>query len=78
MSVSTVQVTVTNEGRWAVMADDGGEPITYPSRGAAIAAGLHLAVTEDTVLMIHGISKEPSPIDFSCDIKLVDRSASMG
>ncbi|WP_454752904.1 DUF2188 domain-containing protein [Cupriavidus necator] len=72
MSVSTVQVTISNAGRWAVEADDGREPVTYPSRAAAVAAGVHLAVAEDAVLMIHGVSEEPSAIDFSCDAKLVD------
>ncbi|MNL63112.1 hypothetical protein D3C87_1872050 [compost metagenome] len=69
MSVNTVQVVLTEECRWAVETDDpSGTRVTYPSRGAAIAAGVQMAMAQDAVLTIHGVENEPSEIDFrDCD-----------
>ncbi|WP_340524554.1 DUF2188 domain-containing protein [Cupriavidus necator] len=65
MSITTVQVVLTEESRWAIETDDpSGTRVTYPSRGAAIAAGVHMAMEQDAVLMIHGVEDEPSEIDF--------------
>lgn len=61
MSIKAVQVVLTEESRWAVETDAPGRTrVIYPSRGAAIAAGVHMAIAEDAVLMIHGIDVEPS------------------
>ncbi|WP_439673174.1 DUF2188 domain-containing protein (plasmid) [Cupriavidus necator] len=59
MSIKAVQVVLTEESRWAVETDDPSTRVTYPSRGAAIAAGVHMAIAEDAILMIHGIEGEP-------------------
>ncbi|QUN29564.1 DUF2188 domain-containing protein [Cupriavidus sp. KK10] len=72
MSTSTVHI-FPDEDRWAVETDDGRQRVTYPSRGAAIAAGVQIAMAEDAVLMIHGVNEEPSAIDFSeCDVPLIN------
>ncbi|WP_454743953.1 DUF2188 domain-containing protein [Cupriavidus necator] len=73
MSALTVRVRFTNEARWAVETDDGRECVTYPSRGAAIAAGVQIAMAEEAVLMIHGANEELGAIDFSeCDAQLIN------
>ncbi|CAG9179610.1 hypothetical protein LMG23992_04018 [Cupriavidus laharis] len=60
MLVTEVRVILTEESRWAVETDDLSRTrVIYPSRGAAIAAGVHMAIAEDAVLMIHGIEIEP-------------------
>lgn len=43
MPVTTIRVMLTEEAHWAVETDDGRERITYPSKGAAIAAGVSIA-----------------------------------
>ncbi len=64
MSITTVRVLLTQDAHWAVDSDDpNGRRINYPSRGAAIAAGVHMAMTEDAVLLIHGID-DMSELDF--------------
>lgn len=70
MSITTVQVVLTEDSRWAIETDDSsGTRVTYPSRGAAIAAGVHMAMAQDAVLMIHGVEDESSEIDFrDCDL----------
>jgi len=66
MSMTSVEVFKTEDERWAVQSDAAGSRrITYPSRGAAIAAGAHMARAEDAVLMIHGIDAPLSERDFS-------------
>jgi len=37
---------------------------TYLSRGAVIAAGVHMAQTEDAILLIHGIDDTLKDLDF--------------
>jgi hypothetical protein len=73
MSTSTVQVMLTEESRWAVETDDPrGTRLTFPSRSEAIAAGIHMAMEQDAVLMIHGAADEPCGLDFSnCDARRV-------
>lgn len=73
MSNKIVQVVLTEESRWAVQTDNLiGTRVIYPSRGAAIAAGVQLAMAEDALLMIHGVSDKPSALDFSdCSASLV-------
>ncbi|AVA33664.1 redox-sensitive bicupin YhaK (pirin superfamily) [Cupriavidus metallidurans] len=71
MPVTTVRVMLTDEAHWAVETDDGRERFTYPSKGAAIAAGVHIAMAEDALLMIDGVNEEPSALDFrDCDAQL--------
>lgn len=48
MSITTVRVLLTEDAHWALDSDDpDGRPVNYPSRGAAIAAGVHMATAED-------------------------------
>uniref|UniRef100_UPI003F4972AF DUF2188 domain-containing protein n=1 Tax=Cupriavidus yeoncheonensis TaxID=1462994 RepID=UPI003F4972AF len=72
MSIKTVQVVLTGESRWAVETDDlAGTRVSCPSRGAAIAAGVHMAMAEHALLMIHGVNDELSALDFrECDAQL--------
>ncbi|CAG2154859.1 hypothetical protein LMG31506_05212 [Cupriavidus yeoncheonensis] len=66
MSTKIIRVLLTEESRWAVEADDTlGTRVIYPSRGAAIAAGVRMAMAEDAALLIHGVDEEPSALDFS-------------
>ncbi|MGN5480213.1 DUF2188 domain-containing protein (plasmid) [Cupriavidus basilensis] len=59
MPVTTVRVMLTEKAHWAVERDDGRERFTYPSKGAAIAAGVHIAMAEDALLTIDGVNEEP-------------------
>ncbi|WP_316150593.1 DUF2188 domain-containing protein [Cupriavidus sp. BIC8F] len=65
MSTTSVRVFPTEEGLWAVQSDaTDSHHVTYPSRGAAIAAGVHMALADDAILMIHGIDDTLSELDF--------------
>lgn len=64
MTTITVQVLLTDDARWAVEIDGVAQYTTYASRNAAIAAGVHMAMENDAVLMIHGIGKPKSTLDF--------------
>lgn len=65
MSINTVQVLLTEESQWAVEVSGWNNArITYPSRRAAIDAGIRAAMEHDAVLMIHGAADEPLGLDF--------------
>ncbi|WP_427313112.1 DUF2188 domain-containing protein [Cupriavidus sp. H39] len=64
MATITVQVRPTEDARWAVEIDGVEQPTTYPSRNAAIAAGVHRAIEHDALLMIHGVGTKDSELDF--------------
>ncbi|WP_432258627.1 DUF2188 domain-containing protein [Cupriavidus sp. TMH.W2] len=72
MSISTVQVVPTEESRWVVETDDPSMTrLSYATRRAAIAAGVHMAMEQDAVLMIQGTG-EPCGLDFrGCDASLL-------
>ncbi|MCY0853327.1 DUF2188 domain-containing protein [Cupriavidus sp. D39] len=64
MTIATIQVILTDDGRWAVESDDaGGERVYCFSRAAAIAAGVQKALEQDGVLMIHGVDDELTELD---------------
>ncbi|RDK11415.1 DUF2188 domain-containing protein [Cupriavidus lacunae] len=74
MSISTVQVLLTEESQWAVETDDPRiTRLTYQSRREAIAAGVHMAMEQDAVLMIHGAADDPCGLDFrGCNAPLAN------
>lgn len=64
MSITTVLVLVGEDGRWAVETDaPESQRVKYPSRGAAISAGVLIAMQEDACLLIHGIDEHPSELE---------------
>lgn len=68
MSITTVRVLRADDASWVIETDaPNGKRVAYPCRGAAIAAGVHLAMQEDAVLMIHGVGEQKSEFDFSGD-----------
>ncbi|WP_427309022.1 DUF2188 domain-containing protein [Cupriavidus sp. H39] len=64
MTTITVQVRLTDDARWTVEIDGVEQYTTYPTRNAAIAAGVHMAMENDAVLMIHRVGRKNSEIDF--------------
>ncbi|WP_410748418.1 DUF2188 domain-containing protein [Cupriavidus sp. SIMBA_020] len=65
MPTRTVEVFQSQHGRWMVKSDGDDEKSTYPSRTDAIAAGVHRAMADDAVLLIHGADSTESRLDFS-------------
>ncbi|NSX15965.1 DUF2188 domain-containing protein [Cupriavidus taiwanensis] len=64
MATITVQVRLTDDERWKVEVDGVEQYTTYPSRNAAIAAGVHMAMQNDAVLMIQRVGRKDSEFDF--------------
>ena len=63
MATITVQVRPTEDARWAVEVDGAEQHTTYPSRNAAIAAGVRRAIEHDALLMIHRVGMKDSELD---------------
>ncbi|MBB3006062.1 DUF2188 domain-containing protein [Cupriavidus alkaliphilus] len=63
MTTITVQIRLTDDARWKVEIDGAEQFTTYPSRNAAIAAGVRMAMENDALLMIHGAGKKDSELD---------------
>jgi len=64
MTIATIQVILTEDGRWAVESTDAGSERIYCfSRAAAIAAGVQKALERDGVLMIHGVEDKLTEFD---------------
>lgn len=60
MSITTVLVLLGEDGRWAVETNGPeSQRVKYPSRGAAISAGVLIAMQEDACLLIHGLDEHP-------------------
>jgi hypothetical protein len=64
MTTITVQVRLTDDARWTVEVDGVEQYTTYPTRNSAIAASVHMAMENDAFLMIHGVGRENSELDF--------------
>ncbi|SPR99512.1 DUF2188 domain-containing protein [Cupriavidus taiwanensis] len=63
MTTITVQVRLTDDARWTVKVDGVEQYTTYPTRNAAIAAGVRMAMENDALLMIHGVGSKDSELD---------------
>ncbi|CAG9167424.1 hypothetical protein LMG23992_00806 [Cupriavidus laharis] len=62
----SIQVFQTEAGQWSVRSDEpGAGHVDYPSLGAAIAAGVHMAMAEGALLTIHAVNDAKSEIDFA-------------
>lgn len=64
MTTITVQVRLTDDAHWTVEVEGVERYTTYPTRNSAIASGAHLAMENDAFLMIHGVGRENSELDF--------------
>jgi hypothetical protein len=65
MPTRTVEVLQSQHSHWMVKSDGDDVKSTYPSRADAIAAGVHRAIEEDALLLIHGADSTESRLDFS-------------
>lgn len=75
MAIATIQVLLTEDGRWAVETNDtGSERIYCFSRAAAIAAGVKKTLEQDGILMIHGVEDELTELELD-ELELVGRDA---
>ncbi|CAN7236249.1 hypothetical protein D9M68_90690 [compost metagenome] len=64
MPIKSIEILLTRDAQWALEYDPDNPGPVYPSRDAAIAAGLQLAMTHDAVLTIHGINDKSDAFDF--------------
>ncbi|BDB29051.1 DUF2188 domain-containing protein (plasmid) [Cupriavidus sp. P-10] len=64
MNVATVQVIPADEGQWKVEGDESEDRTTYSTRAEAIAAGVHMALENEAVLLILSRTRERRELDF--------------
>jgi len=64
MNTATIQVMLTEDGRWAVESDGSTHDRFYfLSRAEAIAAGVQKALEHDGLLMIHGVDGQMTELE---------------
>lgn len=64
MVTRAIHVRQCPGGTWIVELEDVDDSaISYPTRGAAIAAGVKMAMEHDLLLFIHGLERKPTRPD---------------